>query len=94
MASFSWIYLAQRFQAIGQTGLTYAKDPYDRERYEELIRLASSMMAGPEPENAGLACDLLKLERGYATPKVDVRAAIFQEQKILLVREREDDRCE
>jgi ADP-ribose pyrophosphatase YjhB (NUDIX family) len=92
MASLSWIDLAQRLHAIGQTGLTYAKDPYDRERYDELIRLASSMMTGPEPETVRLACDLLKLERGYATPKVDVRAAIFQKQKILLVREREDDR--
>jgi ADP-ribose pyrophosphatase YjhB (NUDIX family) len=91
MASFSWIDLAQRLQAMGQTGLTYARDQYDRERYDELIRLASSMMAGPEAEPVRLACDLLKLERGYATPKVDVRAAIFQEQKILLVREREDD---
>ena len=84
--------LAQRLHAIGQTGLTYAKDPYDRERYDELLRLGSLMLAGPEPESVRLASDLLKLERGYATPKVDVRAAIFQEQKVLLVREREDDR--
>lgn len=92
MASLSWIDLAHRLQAIGQTGLTYVKDQYDRERYEELIRLGSSMMAGPAPEPIRLAHDLFRLETGYATPKVDVRAAIIEEQKILLVREREDGR--
>ncbi len=91
MPALSWIDLAQRLHALGQTGLAFAQDQYDRERYDELIRLSASMLAGPEPERIQLAYDVLALERGYATPKVDVRAAIFQEGKVLLVREREDD---
>jgi ADP-ribose pyrophosphatase YjhB (NUDIX family) len=91
MGALSWMDFAQRLQAIGQTGLTYAQDQYDRERYDELIRLSASMTAGPEPKSIQLAADVLAMERGYATPKVDVRGAIFQEGKLLLVREREDD---
>ena len=48
------------------------------------------MMAGPEPETVALASKLFAAERGYATPKVDVRAAVFQDGRILLVRELED----
>jgi hypothetical protein len=45
-----WISLAQRIQAIAQTGLTYSQGPYDTERYGELAAIAASMIAGPEPE--------------------------------------------
>lgn len=85
-----WIALAQRIQAIAQTGLTYATSPYDVERYTELSEIAASMMAGPEPERVALASRLFAAEQGYATPKVDVRAAVLQGNRILLVRERED----
>src|SRR5690242_18183616 len=68
----------------------YAQDPYDRERYEELQRLSASMLAGPEPARVELAAGLLECERGYATPKVDVRGAVFENGKLLLVQERED----
>jgi ADP-ribose pyrophosphatase YjhB (NUDIX family) len=87
-----WASIAQRIQAIAQTGLTYSLSPYDTERYRELSEIAASMMAGPEPERAALAARLFAAERGYATPKVDVRAAVFQNGRLLLVREREDGR--
>jgi ADP-ribose pyrophosphatase YjhB (NUDIX family) len=90
MASLSWINVAHRLQSMAQTGLTFAQDPYDRERYQELAQLGASMLAGEEPERMQLAADLFALERGYATPKVDVRAAVFLEGRLLLVRERED----
>src|SRR5260370_25702457 len=85
MASLSWIDLAQRLQSIAQTGLTYAQDQYDRERYDELIHLSTLMLAGPEPDRIQLATGLLALERGYATPKVDVRAATSEGGQMLLV---------
>lgn len=87
----NWLDWAKRLQAIGQTGLTYAKDQYDIERYESIRRIAAEMMA-----SRGGGCDVETLvgffsrEGGYATPKVDVRAAVFQDDKILLVKERED----
>jgi ADP-ribose pyrophosphatase YjhB (NUDIX family) len=86
----NWISIAQRIQAIGQTGLTYASGPYDVERYSELIAIAATMIAGPEPEKIILAENLFAAELGYATPKVDVRAAVFQSDRLLLVRELED----
>jgi ADP-ribose pyrophosphatase YjhB (NUDIX family) len=85
-----WIQIAQRVQAIAQTGLTYAVSPYDVERYSDLSAIAASMLAGPDAEKIDLATLLFGSERGYATPKVDVRAAVFQEDRVLLVRERED----
>jgi ADP-ribose pyrophosphatase YjhB (NUDIX family) len=85
-----WLAVAQRIQAIAQTGLAYAADAYDRERYTELIAIAAEMAGGPDPGRVALAKDLFSVGTGYATPKVDVRAAVFRDGRILLVRERED----
>ena len=77
---------AQRVQAIAQTGLTYARDPFDRQRYEELREIALEMA-----EAAGAAADAARAaftsEDGYPTPKVDVRAVVFRGEELLLVRE-------
>ncbi len=83
---------ARRLQAIAQTGLTFAKDPYDLERYHAVQQLAAEMTAG---QADGLAVqeavDLFARDSGYATPKVDVRAVVFGEDgRLLLVRERSD----
>jgi ADP-ribose pyrophosphatase YjhB (NUDIX family) len=85
-----WHSVAQRIQAIAQTGLAYATSPYDEERYSELSAIAASMIAGPEPNRIALAAELFAAEQGYATPRVDVRAAVFEENRLLLVRERAD----
>jgi hypothetical protein len=86
-----WLEWARRLQAIAQTGLEYCKDPYDRQRYEQIRGLAAEMAA----KGAGLAdavalVELFKNERGYATPKIDIRTAVFDGDRILLVKERED----
>lgn len=82
--------LVQRLQAIAQNGLTFATDPYDVERYQEIRAIAAEIAA----EQNGLALDVFQAifaaEHGYATPKVDVRAAVFQDGRILLVREKAD----
>jgi|SRR5579871_395754 len=88
----TWHALAQRIQAIAQTGIEYAGTPYDAERYRELASIAAAMIAGPEPERIALATGLFAKEQGYATPRVDVRAAVFRENRLLLVRERSDGR--
>jgi hypothetical protein len=73
-----WLELARRFQALAQNGLAYCKDPYDRERYEEIRRLAAEMMAtGAGLRDAAPILNLFKTEVGYATPKLGVRAAVF-----------------
>jgi len=79
---------------MAQNGLTYSKDRYDIERYREIADIAFHMMAegGGVPKNSVI--DLFRFERGHATPKVDVRVAVFgsreDRDKILLVRERGD----
>lgn len=88
-----WLEWAQRIQAIAQTGLTYGKDPYDLERYEELRVLAAEICANYLGQPLEQVRDIFTLEQGYPTPKVDVRAAVFNPQgELLLVRERSDGR--
>jgi len=85
-----WISVGRRIQAISQTGMAYAKSPYDLERYQELSAIAAALLAGPEPQASALALGLFSAQAGYATPKVDVRGAVFREGRLLLVREAED----
>lgn len=86
-----WLSWVRQMQAIAQTGLTYAKDVYDIERYQALRRLAAEMAAaGAGLPDAAWILDLFSRDSGYATPKVDVRAAVFQGDRILLVKEHED----
>ena len=87
-----WLAWARRFQAIAQTGLTYAKEQYDTERYQAVREIAAEMIAAGStpPIDPGTLCDFFSRDTGYATPKVDVRAAVFRDDRILLVKERED----
>jgi ADP-ribose pyrophosphatase YjhB (NUDIX family)/catechol 2,3-dioxygenase-like lactoylglutathione lyase family enzyme len=82
-----WLRWARRLQAIAQDGLTYTKDDYDFGRYEQLRELAAEILAAHSTGTLEEAGDLLALETGPATPKVDVRAAVFREDRILLVKE-------
>ncbi len=82
-----WLRWIKRLQAIAQDGLTYSKDDYDLGRYEQLRELAAEMLAAHSTNTLEEARDLLVLETGPATPKVDVRAAVFEDDRILLVKE-------
>jgi ADP-ribose pyrophosphatase YjhB (NUDIX family) len=86
-----WLKWTKRLQAIAQTGLTFTRDHYDHQRYEELQALAAEMMAaGSGMADSEKILHLFRGETGYATPKVEVRGAVVRENQILLVRERED----
>lgn len=82
--------LARRLLALAQSGLHFTPEEYDRERYREVVGIATRLLA----LDSGLASDQLRrtwfVEDGYATPKVDVRGAIFRDQQVLLVRETTD----
>lgn len=80
----------RRIQAIAQNGLAYSRDPFDRERFEELQALAAECLGSLAGGDAGEWRSLFEQEKGYATPKLDVRGALFQDDQILLVRERSD----
>ncbi|MBW4633942.1 MAG: NUDIX hydrolase [Iphinoe sp. HA4291-MV1] len=88
--SHKWLEWAQRLQAIAQNGLTYSENPFDIERYQQVRQIAAEMMAAYSNTELSYILDLFSKEEGYATPKVDVRAAVFQDNKLLLVKERED----
>src|ERR1700761_5106538 len=86
-----WLSWTKRLAAIAQTGLTFTRDHYDQERYHELQEIAAEMMAaGTGINDTNQVLDVFKSQSGYATPKVEVRGALIHEDKILMVRERED----
>jgi ADP-ribose pyrophosphatase YjhB (NUDIX family) len=83
-----WLVWARELQAIAQCGLTFAADPHDRERYTAIRALAARMMATQSAADLARIEELFAGQTGYATPKVEVRAAIFDpDARILLVRE-------
>lgn len=83
-----WLVWARDLQALAQSGLTYAESPFDRERYESIRQIAAEMMAAGSAADMERVLDLFTRQDGYATPKIVVRAAVFDErQRILLVRE-------
>jgi len=87
-----WLVWAREIQAMAQTGLAYTKDVYDRERYERLQLLSARIMAELSGMETQTIKGLFAEQQGYATPKVDVRGAVFRDGQILLVEERSDPR--
>ena len=85
-----WLHWARELQATAQTGLAYAKDQYDIERYEMMQSLAAEMMAEAAAVDLGDVQKLFAGQAGHATPKVDVRGVVFRDDMVLLVRERSD----
>ena len=85
-----WLAWAREIQAIAQTGLHFTTNEFDRQRYSRLAEISAEIFSeytGAEKE------DLVPIflgQTGYATPKVDVRAAVIREGKVLMVRERID----
>lgn len=82
-----WLSWAKQLQAIAQAGLAYSENKYDRERFEQIRGLSVEIMAHYTEAGTEKIRDLFCGETGYQTPKVDVRAAIFKDEKILLVKE-------
>jgi ADP-ribose pyrophosphatase YjhB (NUDIX family) len=82
----------RKVQAIAQNGLTFSKDPFDRERYTELAELVSVIMSQQLQIPLTTTRAFWEGEYGYATPKVDVRGGVFEGERVLLVRERSDGR--
>ncbi len=91
MSDPDWLVWARELQAIAQTGLTFTRDPYDRERYQAIRALAARMFTAHTDAPLDRIVGLFSGENGYATPKVDVRAAVFDSREhLLMVRESSD----
>lgn len=82
-----WLKWAVELQSLAQAGLHYGKDRFDLERYERIRDIAAEMISYKTEIPVEKVKDLFCNETGYQTPKLDTRAAIFQEDKILLVQE-------
>jgi ADP-ribose pyrophosphatase YjhB (NUDIX family) len=82
-----WIQWARALQAISQTGLHFAVDQYDKDRYQQIAKIAAEILAHHTNLSEKKVLELNASEFGYATPKVDVRGVVFKDSKILLVRE-------
>ncbi|MBN1290894.1 MAG: NUDIX hydrolase [Candidatus Latescibacteria bacterium] len=85
-----WLLWAREIQAISQTGLHYCESQYDTQRYTRLMEIAAEIVENNTGIENKPIVDNFKIQPGYATPKVDIRGAVVNNGKILLVRERSD----
>lgn len=85
-----WLEWAKKLQAIAQGGLEYSKDKYDIERFEQIREITVDIMANYTDIDHEKIKDLFANESGYQTPKIDVRAAVFKDNNVLLVNEKID----
>ncbi|MGH8200372.1 MAG: NUDIX hydrolase [Steroidobacteraceae bacterium] len=81
---------ARKVQAIAQNGLAFTTDPFDKERYSQLTELVAAILATELGVPVAQAKGFWEGDTGYMTPKVDVRGGIFEDDSVLLVRERSD----
>ena len=82
-----WLKWAVELQSIAQAGLFYGKDKFDIERYNHIRAIAAEMISYKTEIPTEKVKDLFCSETGYQTPKLDTRAAVFKDDKILLVKE-------
>ncbi len=82
-----WLQWAVELQSLAQAGLHYAKDKFDIERYERIKEITAEMLSYKTEIPIDKIKNLFCSETGYQTPKLDSRAAIFNDDKILLVKE-------
>lgn len=80
--------LSREIRSISKTGLAFSENPYDLERFKQLEKIAIEMISGHSQYSKEFLNDVFSAEAGYVTPKLDVRSAVFKENKILMVKEK------
>jgi len=86
-----WLKWISSLQGLAQNGMTFAANQFDSERYKAIQAISAEMLARMANTMPAENLALFAKELGYATPKLDVRAAAFKNNKILLVKERSDN---
>jgi ADP-ribose pyrophosphatase YjhB (NUDIX family) len=90
-APTDWLHIAQRLQAIAQTGITFASNDFETERHQEIHALSMQILANLSDVPVAKLTSFFAAEAGYPTPKVDIRAVLFRgTDEILLVQEKLD----
>ncbi|MGD0100973.1 MAG: NUDIX hydrolase [Acidobacteriota bacterium] len=90
MENSKFLEWAREIQALAQTECHYARDEYQRDRCRRLMEIAAEMISDKTGVEFHAVSKAFTSQVGYATPKIDVRAAVFKGEKLLLVRERLD----
>ncbi|OGV34606.1 MAG: NUDIX hydrolase [Legionellales bacterium RIFCSPHIGHO2_12_FULL_35_11] len=85
-----WLKLIAEIQALAQCGLTFTENKFDKDRYTRLMEISAELAALSSSKSKEVIRDIFSLEKGYATPKVDVRSFVLKDNKVLLVKERSD----
>lgn len=84
---FDWIDIVSRLKCISQAGKNFAKDGYELKRHLDIEEICAEILAGYTDADKDKALAILQEDTGYPTPKSDCRGAVFQDDKILLVKE-------
>ncbi|MHC1685228.1 MAG: NUDIX hydrolase N-terminal domain-containing protein [Clostridiaceae bacterium] len=82
-----WLTWARKLQSLAQAGLAYSENKYDLERFQQIRELSAEILNEYTEIGIEKVRELFCSEDGYQTPKVDIRGAIFKDDKILLVKE-------
>ncbi|AMB94605.1 NUDIX hydrolase [Aerococcus sanguinicola] len=83
-----WMKWAKELQALGQAGCYYTENDFDLERFERIRAISQEMFDQLTDASADEIAMVFSEEEGYQTPKIDTRAVIWQDDEILLVKER------
>ncbi len=90
--AFDWLNIAKRLQSIAQAGIEFGHDKFDLERYQMIRDLSVEIMQHHTDTPIEKIIELFASEKGYQTPKVDVRGVVFREGKILMIQEGSDQK--
>lgn len=82
-----WLEWAREIQAIAQTGFHFSQNEFERERYQRLTEISAEIIAEHSGHDYSVLVDVFNNQIGYATPRVDVRGAVFRDGELLLVKE-------
>ncbi len=85
-----WLAWAREIEALAQTSRHYAQNEFERGRAERLLEIAAEIVAAHSTLPVGEALAAFRAQPGYVTPKVDVRGAVFDGDRLLMVRESMD----
>lgn len=87
-----WLEIAREIQQLAQTGLAFAENEYEKKRYNRLTEIAAEIVESTTQLDKETVNKIFLKQPGYATPKIDIRAAVIKDGKILLVQETTDNR--
>ncbi len=85
-----WLDWTREIFSIAKSGLAYSKNAFDLKSYERLLEINAEIIASQSALERESILKSFSMQAGYATPKIDVRGAVFRDGKLLLVQEQAD----